>query len=605
MEQSKLKELVRLLEKDKTYKNYLQISSHINKNKANISDMPSLKVGILRNITIEPLLPVLEGEFIVEGFIPDIYLSDFDNINQEVLEYNSGLYMFSPDVVLMIQWLEMLAPEFFKEYSILDEEKTNFIINRIINNLESQINSFKAYSKVPLIINNFPITSFPTMSVLDTQNNNSVTRAILEINSRLVDIISRYSNVYIVDFFSIFSRFGFEKGFDKRGWYISSAPISKDIFIPIALEYLKFIRSLKGKAKKCLVLDCDETLWGGIIGESGINGIKIGDQYPGICYKAFQYEILNLYNRGVILALCSKNNEQDVLDVFSKHCGMVLREEHFSAYQINWSDKATNIIRISKELNIGLDSMVFVDDSEFECNLVKEKLPEVSVIKLPNLPSLYKETISTCGFFDSVFITEEDKNRTKTYKDNVTRKKIFETSNSIEDYLSMLEIEVEIGRPSDIEISRISQLTQKTNQFNLTTKRYDEEKIKEFLGNNQYDVVYLKVKDNISDMGIMGTAIVQYYNNSAYIDTFLLSCRVIGRNIEYALLQYLIENASNKGCKCVNGKYIITNKNQQVSQLYKNAGFELVEEDNLGSLWQICDKKLAIVAPKYIKVNIR
>lgn len=605
MEHLELKELVRSLKSEKTYKKYLRISNYVNKNKVNIKGMASLRVGILRNMIVEPLLPALEGEFIAEGFLPNIYLSSFDNINQDILDYNSDFYMFSPDIVLMIQWLEMLAPEFFKEYSILNEENMNLIKDRIISNLENQINSFKANSNAPLIINNFPIVSFPTMSILDAQNKNSIIKVIIDINSRLVDTISKYTNVYIIDFFSIFSRFGFEKGFDKRGWFISSAPIGKEVLIPIAMEYSKFIRSLKGKAKKCLILDCDETLWGGIVGETGIDEIKIGDQYPGICYKAFQYEILNLYNRGIILALCSKNNEQDVLEVLNKHHDMVLREEHFSAYQINWSDKATNILKISEELNIGLDSIVFIDDSEFECNLINEKLPEVSVIKLPNLPSLYKETINTCGFFDSVFITEEDKIRTKTYKDNTVRKKIMETSNSIEDYLSKLNMEVEIGRPSDIEISRISQLTQKTNQFNLTTKRYNEEEIKVLLENKEYDVFYIKVKDNISDMGIMGMSIIKYSEDSAFIDTFLLSCRVIGRNIEYALLEYLTKNAYNKGYNSVIGKYVITNKNKQVSQFYKSAGFELVEEDNQGALWRVCNKSLAIVTPEYINVNIR
>jgi FkbH-like protein len=605
MEHLELKVLASSLRSDKTYKKYLQISNYMNKNKVNIKGMASLRVGILRNMIVEPLLPVLEGEFVAEGFLSDIYLSSFDNINQELLNRNSDFYMFSPDIVLMIQWLEMLTPEIFKEYSTLNEENMNFIKDRIINNLENQITSFKANSNAPLIINNFPIVSFPTMSILDAQNKNSITKVILDINSRLVDTISKYKNVYIIDFFSIFSRFGFEKGFDKRGWYISSAPIGKEILIPIAMEYSKFIRSLKGKAKKCLILDCDETLWGGIVGEIGKNEIKIGDQYPGICYKAFQYEILNLYNRGIILALCSKNNEQDVLDVLNKRHDMVLREKHFSAYQINWSDKATNILRISEELNIGLDSIVFIDDSEFECNLIKEKLPEVSVIKLPNLPSLYKETINTCGYFDSVFITEEDKSRTKTYKDNTIRKRIRETSNSIEDYLSKLDMEVEIGRPSSTEISRISQLTQKTNQFNLTTKRYNEEEIKALLENKEYDTVYIKVKDNISDMGIMGISIIKYSEGSAYIDTFLLSCRVIGRNIEYALLEYVIKNAYNKGYKCVIGKYVNTNKNQQVSKFYKSAGFDFIEEDNQGDLWRVCNKKLAVVTPEYIKVNIR
>ncbi len=593
-----------MLNNDKSYKNYMLISNYINKHRGIIDDKSSIRLAILRNFTVEPLVPVLEGEFLLEGFVPEIYVNNFDNINQDILNDNSDLYNFSPEIVIIIQWLEILAPELFQNYSMLDSERTNEIIERVICNIDNLINTYKSKSKAPLLINNFPITSFPTMSALDAQSSNSLTNIILKINSRLIDLVKKFSNVYIVDFFSIFLRFGFKDGFDKRNWYMASAPLGKNILIPLGQEYIKFLRFLKGKQKKCLVLDCDETLWGGIVGEAGFNGIQIGNNYPGICYKSFQYEILNLYNRGIILALCSKNNEHDVIEVLNKHDGMVLREEHFSTYQINWDDKATNIARIAKDLNIGVDSIVFMDDSEFECNLIKERLPEVSVINLPKFPSLYKEIINTCGLFDSIFITEEDRIRTKTYKDNIKRKKIYEESSSIDDYLSSLSMEVEIGKVSEINVARISQMTQKTNQFNLTTKRYTEEEILEFIRNND-DVFYLKVKDNISDMGIVGTVIIKYINEVAYIDTFLLSCRVIGRNVEYPFIEYVVKNAYKRGCSQINGRYNITSKNNQVSLLYKKLGFDLMHEDELGSSWRLMNKNLAISAPGYINVIVK
>ncbi|MPM93821.1 hypothetical protein SDC9_140963 [bioreactor metagenome] len=245
-----------------------------------------------------------------------------------------------------------------------------------------------------------------------------------------------------------------------------------------------------------------------------------------------------------------------------------------------------------------------MDDSEFECNLIKERLPEVSVINLPKFPSLYKEIINTCGLFDSIFITEEDRIRTKTYKDNIKRKKIYEESSSIDDYLSSLSMEVEIGKVSEINVARISQMTQKTNQFNLTTKRYTEEEILEFIRNND-DVFYLKVKDNISDMGIVGTVIIKYINEVAYIDTFLLSCRVIGRNVEYPFIEYVVKNAYKRGCSQINGRYNITSKNNQVSLLYKKLGFDLVHEDELGSSWRLMNKNLAVSAPDYINVIVK
>ena len=259
-------------------------------------------------------------------------------------------------------------------------------------------------------------------------------------------------------------------------------------------------------------------------------GIKLGQTYPGSIYYEFQKELINFYNRGVILALCSKNNENDVWEVFWNHPAMILKEEHIAASRINWQDKAVNIKQISEELNIGLDSMVFIDDSDFEVEFVRKTLPEVEVIHIPQTKiTENRNMLLSCGLFDTLTYSIEDKNRTAMYKAQAARKNLQVIATDMKSYLKSLEMEIDIDFADEFSIPRIAQLTQKTNQFNLTTKRYSETDIKNLVESDNSDVIYLKLKDKFGDSGIVGVCILKYENKMSLFDTFLLSCRVLGR----------------------------------------------------------------------------
>jgi FkbH-like protein len=414
-----------------------------------------------------------------------------------------------------------------------------------------------------------------------------------------------FSDIYILDIAKIFAVEGFLNSFDSRHWQIARAPFTQRAILRVCNELGRFIKALRGKSKKCLVLDCDNTLWGGVIGEDGMGGIKLGTTFPGSCYKAFQEEVLNLRERGVILALCSKNNELDVLDVLNNHPEMLIKEKHISTWQINWDHKATNLQRLAKELNIGLDSFVFVDDSEFEINLIREQLPEVATIHLTGNTSGYRSLLSSFGYFDSLTFTAEDRRKNEMYGEARIRNKLVFESNSIEEYLENLCLEATLGIPTISDIPRCSQLTQKTNQFNLTTCRYSEGQIAELISDKDSDVFYLRLKDKVADLGLVGVAVVRHRELETQIEAFMMSCRAIGRGAETALLAFIASHSKNNhGSSSLFAKYLYTSKNESlVSNFYEVNGFDRVSQQGKNTDWKLDLRTTEISYPAWIKIN--
>jgi len=348
------------------------------------------------------------------------------------------------------------------------------------------------------------------------------------INGDLKKIISNFTNFYFFDLSKFEKNIGTKNFYDERLWYSVKSPFSFDGFEEISKGLSEIFFSINNKRSKCLVLDCDNVLWGGIVGENGVNNIKISNSNGDSEYSDFQKEVLNLYKSGVILAICSKNNFEDVEEVFKKRDDMLLKLSDFTIIKANWNNKADNIIQISKELNIGLDSMVFVDDSEFEINLVNKFLPEVKTIHLEKERSEQNRfKLASSKYFLTSSLTNEDRLRNKMYKEEVKRielkKKIF----SIDEYLKSLDLQAIIRTPNDKDLKRVEQMTQRTNQFNLTTKRYDSQGIKQLYDNKKNYILILEAKDKFGPYGTCGLIILNIKNNNAIIDVFLMSCRVI------------------------------------------------------------------------------
>ena len=331
------------------------------------------------------------------------------------------------------------------------------------------------------------------------------------------------------------------------------------------------------KRKKCLVLDLDNTLWGGILGEDGVAGIKIGGEYPGKAFEWWQQALKRLKDSGVMLAVCSKNNEADVLEAWERNPFMVLRKDDFVAWRINWQDKATNVRELASELNIGLDSMVFVDDNPAERELIRQMLPMVAVPEFPEKPyqlMSFFETL-TREYFRVYAINREDKTKTEQYKANALRTAEQAKFADFDDYLRSLEIKIDVMPLDDFNRPRLAQMTQKTNQFNLTTHRYSEDDI-QHMANDRCLVYALSVSDRFGDNGITGEIILRPKgNDTMIIDTLLLSCRILGKGIEFAFLDTILNLTASKGVKTVEASYIKSAKNAQVADFYDRAGFTM------------------------------
>jgi FkbH-like protein len=358
------------------------------------------------------------------------------------------------------------------------------------------------------------------------------------------------------------------------------------------------ILSISGKRKKCLILDLDNTLWGGIIGDDGVENLTLDIHGEGKAFYDFQKQLIKLYNSGIILAICSKNNEEVVWNGFKNHPYMLLKQEHFAAWQINWNDKSENIKLLSEDLNISLDAMVFIDDSPYERELVKINLPDVTVPDMPSDFVDYPRFISDLYCFETFNITAEDNIRGRMYVDERVRKDIKKKSRSVTEYLESLDIIIKIDRATKFTIPRISQLTQRTNQFNLSTKRYTDTEISNLASIQNYEIMTVNASDNIGEYGIIGVAIINYNNHLAELDTFLMSCRVLGRGIEEAFIYWIIKQLRGKQFKVLSCNYIPTKRNQIVEKFLLKNGFNR-SSDGIYNF----ELNKAYSPPSWIKIN--
>jgi len=494
-----------------------------------------LRLAILRSFTIEPLLEPLKVKAFLEGFRLELYLSQFNQVAQEVLDAKSGLYRFDPQVILLaVRWEELWTGA---------AEMISGWVERISRS-----------SGARLLISNF---------LVHTAHEPIVNRFL---NAELLKLRERFPRVSIFDLEGLATSFGKQRFLDPVQMARMSNPYRLSVYPAYADAVLSHLRALYSR-RKCLVLDLDNTLWEGIVGEDGTKEVR-----P---FTDFQQSLLKLSKNGVLLAINSKNNPEETLRTLRSHPSMVLKEEHFSAMRINWNDKADNLREIARELNIGLDALVFVDDSPAECEWVKQACPEVLVVQLPIERERYREVIEGLGCFEQNALTEEDRNRTAMYRAQAERNNLAGESASLEDFYASLKMKGTLWRNNRFQIPRIAQMTQKTNQFNLTTRRCTEEEIGQLMGRA---LIYsLQIEDRFGDNGIIAEAVVipSPDGKEWTIDNLLMSCRVVMRTIEDTLLAEIAEDAAESGAKRLIGRYIPSGKNQMVEGFYPQRGFTL------------------------------
>ena len=565
--------------------------------------LTKFKLAILRSFTVEPIVPLLRAEAFGYGIDLEVHVGDFNTYVQDMVDAGSSLYRFAPNAVVLAVRTEDVAPDLAREFADLSPEAAKEAAGRVIRGYEQWIAAFRQHSQAALIVHSLE-QARPALGVLDSQSESGQSGLIRQINGELRRIAGSYRGVYVLDYDGLVARFGRAHWHDERKWLMARLPIAADHLLHMAREWVRFVVPLAGRTAKCLVADLDNTLWGGVIGEDGMNGIKVGPEYPGAAFQALQRALLDLSRRGILLAICSKNNLDDAMEALAKHPGMLVRPEHFAAVRINWTDKAQNLREIAQELNIGVDALAFLDDNPFEREQVRSALPEVTVIDLPQNPLEYAATVRDCPVFERLTLSAEDQQRTAMYAEQRKRADAEQNFQSKEDFFRYLEQEADLEPVTDLTLARISQLTQKTNQFNLTTRRYTEQQISEMAGQPDWHVFAIRVRDRFGDHGLVGVAIAHDQGEECEVDTFLLSCRVIGRTVETALLAHIAKSATQRGRKRLRGWFLPTKKNAPARDFYEQHGFVRQEGNGAGSLWVLDLNKSPLRSPEWIKLKV-
>jgi len=551
-------------------------------------DWLPLKLAFLRNITIDPMIPYLKYLCYQDGMQAKVFPGEYDTVVQSVIQHGSSLYGHEPDVIAVCLKMENLSDTLATGFSALTAAEIDSEVDRVLGLIDRILHEIREKCTAAVLVHNFETPVHPSYGILDYQDRGKQVGTFRRINERLLQIAGKHDGVYLVDLDLLQSAVGYRNFFDHRYWHVAKSPYTREAWRAIAGEYVKFLRALCGKKRKCLVLDCDYTLWGGIVGEDRPGGIRIGTTYPGSAYRDFQKAVLDLYHRGVMLAICSKNNEADVLAVLDDHPDMLLRRNHFAAMRIDWNHKIENLRSIAAELNIGTDSLVFVDDSPVEIGQVRRLLPEVKTIQLAGDPGAHVDQLRAAGWFDGLTFSDEDRRRNRMYQDEIRRKDARRNlqTGDVEDYFRYLAMEVRIGAADVFTVPRAAELTQRTNQFNLTTRRYTEAQIRQLAEADDSDVLVLRLKDRFGDSGIVGVAVLRYDGPGVLIDTFLLSCRVIGRGVEDVLLKTCLDAARARGCERVTGLYLPTKKNAQVASFYRDRQFARMADGTEAARYQ-------------------
>jgi len=560
-----------------------------------------LRIRFLRSFTVEPALPLLRAGALVLGIDIEPVVADFGVYAQEILDPQSATYSSAPNVVVLALQTRDIAPELWTRGPVASADALAAARTRVVDEFRSYITTFRSRSQAELIVHGLECLPVAQTGILDNQGPSGQIETTQLINHDLMRLCKE-QGAYFLDYDGLVARYGRRSWLDERRWLDARLPISSGALPALADEWLRFICPIAGRSAKCLVCDLDNTLWGGVVGEDGYDGIKLDGEYPGGAFQALQRAILDIADRGVILAIASKNNAEDALHVLREHPGMLLRPDRFAAIRINWNPKAQSLREIAKELNIGIDSLVFLDDNPVERAHIRHEVPEVTVLELPEDPMAYADTLRACPLFERLRLSAEDRERGNYYAVQRQRSELQAAMGSPDDYLRKLETVATVGRADELTIPRIAQLTRKTNQFNLTTRRYSDEEIAALSASPDAGVYWLKVADRFGDNGLVGVAILKFHDGKSELDTFLLSCRVIGRTVETAFLSRLREEARSHNAGNLTAWFLPTAKNEPTKDFLPKNGFRLVEETPTGSRWELGADQ-TVTCPKWIKMT--
>jgi FkbH-like protein len=567
--------------------------SQLNKNlKKDFSALKKIKTAVLGDTSTQFLVQAIRGMGYEKGFDIDIWESDYDQIDRQVFDHGSELYEFMPELIIIFKSSHKLLGKYNK---LPNADLSNFA-SKEIDSIKNIYSTLSENLNAKIIYYNYTEINDSVFGNYANKTEISFIFQLRKLNYELMLVASECANFYICDISTIQNQVGRAEFFSPSIYVNSEMVLSIDVLPEIASKTVDIICALNGKIKKCLILDLDNTIWGGVIGDDGLENIQIGSLGIGKAFTEFQYWIKKLKNRGIIIAVCSKNSEHIAKEPFEKHPDMVLHLEDIAVFIANWGNKVDNINQIQSILNIGFDSMVFLDDNPFERNIVRENIADICVPELPEDPADYLEYLYTLNLFETNSFSSEDEERTKLYQTEAQRIIIQKTFTNEDDYLKSLNMISLVEEFNNFNIPRVAQLSQRSNQFNLRTVRYAEDEIKMLAKSENHFTFAFTLEDKFGNNGLISVVILQKESDSSlFIDTWFMSCRVLKRGMENFVLNEIVSVAKENGFTLLKGEYIPTLKNDMVKDHYKNLGFEKSERFWILDLINFEEKRCLII----------
>jgi FkbH-like protein len=573
-----------------------QAAAAIARRTADSSDAPrrTARLALLGSYTTNQLATMLWLAALRVGVSLELYESPYGLYRQELLDPSSPTHAFDPELVLLAVHAGELALPVYSESPETD-------VAAEVERWTSLWRAFAARSGATIVQHGFALPPDAPFGHLGATLPGSRQAMGQAVNSQLA--ASAPPGVAFVDCERLAALVGKERWFDARYWHFAKQAVALDALPILARHTAAVIAARLGLSRKCLVLDLDNTLWGGIVGEDGLGGIRLGDSAEGEAFQAFQESILALKRRGIVLAVCSKNNESDAREVFERHPAMRIRFDDVAVFVADWRPKPEQLRTVAETLGIGLDALVFADDNPVEREAVRRFLPEVDVIPLPSEPSEYVGALADYLLFEPSSFTADDERRTEQYRGRREAAVAATSADSIEDFYRSLEMQARVSPFTDADLPRIAQLVGKTNQFNVTTRRHSPGALEKFALDPECVHLSFRLSDRFTDHGLVALVVAFERDDLLDIDTWLMSCRVIGRTLEETVLQELCRAAVDRGCSVIEGTYVPSPKNELVRDLYQRLGFEALDASAGTTRWRYDLAKDGGVVNDFIEVT--
>lgn len=521
------------------------------------------RIAVAASFTAEPLAPYLGAHLLGKGLAPVITFGPFNQMHRACLDHK-GVFGEEPDVIVLLWRAEDMFPDLMEHPERLLAE---------IRDFAGAVRALRANFSGTLVVSTPPYPALPAFDVRDLEQPTAGAALHAAVLQAWLAEVGGIERARILDLNGLMMKTGMDAALDPVKWRLYRQPYNGTFWQAMGTQLGRIVAAQKVSAKKCLVLDADNTLWGGIVGEDGVGGIALGDDFPGSAFRDFQKYALHLKKKGILLAVASKNDPDDFFEAFDAHDAMVLKRADVSVFEVHWESKVDSLRRIAEKLGIGTDALVFVDDSAKEIGEVRERLPEVACLMVPEETALLPDLLRGSDLFDLADITGEDRNRAEMIAAEQARRQSRDTLSEAE-FRAALGLAVDVFRAGKQHIARITQLINKTNQFNLTTRRRTQDEVEALARSKDHLVLGMELRDKYGAYGLVGAAVLEKQGETCVIDTLLMSCRVLGRNAEDAFMAGIAAAAQAMGCAGISGSYIPTPKNGMVKDLYKNFGLK-------------------------------